>query len=80
MLEQLDDAALRPRTLFEDEDSRAKRERLMDAIDAVNRRYGKMTIVPAAQGFKRPWKMRAENLSPAWTTRIKDLPLVAAKG
>lgn len=80
MLEQLDDAALRPRTLFEDEDSRAKRERLMDAIDAVNGRYGKMTIVPAAQGFKRPWTMRAENLSPAWTTRIEDLPLVAARG
>ena len=78
MLEQLDDAALRPRTLFEDENSRAKRERLMDAIDAVNGRYGKMTIVPAAQGFTRPWKMRAENLSPAWTTRIEDLPKVRA--
>ena len=78
MLEQLNDAKLRPRTLFEDEDDSAKRERLMEAIDSVNARYGKMTIVPAAQGFKRLWKMRAENLSPAWTTRIADLPTVRA--
>ncbi|MHA0329544.1 DUF4113 domain-containing protein [Sphingomonas melonis] len=34
------------------------------------------TAVPAAQGFRREWRMRAENRSPAWTTRIEDVPVV----
>ena len=80
MLEQLASAAERPRTLFEDQDHSAQRERLMAAIDEINGKFGRMTVVPGSQGFKRPWKMRAEMKSPAWTTRIADLPTVSAKG
>ena len=80
MLEHLADHEERPRTLFEDTGDLDKRNRLMAAIDAVNGRYGRMTVVPGSQGFERPWKMRADNVSPRWTTRIEDLPLVAAKG
>jgi DNA polymerase V len=79
MLEQLADRHDRPPTLFESADDLERRSRLMNAIDAVNGRYGKMTVVPGSQGFKRPWKMRAEHLSPRWTTRIEDLPLVSAR-
>ena len=78
MFENLMPADMRPRTLFEDRDHLARRDLLMSALDAVNRRHGRMTVVPAAQGFKRPWKMRAEMKSPAWTTRIEDLPTVRA--
>ena len=79
MFENLTPADMRPLTLFEDRDHLAKRDRLMTALDAVNGKHGRMTVVPAAQGFKRPWKMRADMKSPAWTTRIEDLPIVQAR-
>jgi DNA polymerase V len=76
MLDDLIAAELRPRTLFEGDTDR--RDRLMTALDEVNGKFGKFTAVPAAQGFRRDWKMRAENRSPAWTTRIDEVPLVRA--
>ncbi len=76
MLDDLVAAELRPQTLFEGDT--AKRDRLMVALDNVNGRFGRFAAVPAIQGFKREWKMRAEMKSPAWTTRIEDVPWVRA--
>lgn len=50
----------------------------MAALDAVNDRYGKLTAVPAAQGFRRSWKLRSEMKSPAWTTLIEEVPVALA--
>jgi len=50
----------------------------MTALDEVNGKFGKFAAVRAAQGFRRDWKMRAENRSPAWATRIDEVPLVRA--
>nr|WP_314471496.1 Y-family DNA polymerase [uncultured Sphingomonas sp.] len=77
MLDDLVAADLRPRTLFEGHTDR--RARLMTALDEVNGRFGRYTAVPAAQGFKRDWRMRAEAKSPAWTTRIAEVPVVSAR-
>lgn len=74
MLDDLIAAYLWPRTLFEGNVDR--RERLMTALDEVNGRFGKFTVVPAAQGFRREWRMRAENRSPAWTNRFEEMPVV----
>jgi DNA polymerase V len=76
MLDDLVRADLRPRTLFEGDTD--KRGRLMEALDEINGRFGRFTAVPAAQGFKREWKMRAEMKSPAYTTRIDQVPSVKA--
>ncbi len=76
MLDDLIVAEQRPRTLFEADPQR--RERLMGAMDAVNQRFGKFTLVPAGQGFRREWKARADNRSPAWTTNIGEVPIIAA--
>ena len=76
MLDDLVAAELRPRTLFEGDTE--KRDRLMGALDSVNSRFGRFAAVPATQGFKRDWKMRADMKSPAWTTRIEDVPRVRA--
>jgi DNA polymerase V len=76
MLDELIEAELRPRTLFEGDCE--KRGRLMEALDSVNGRFGRFAAVPATQGFKREWKMRADMKSPAWTTRIAEVPRVAA--
>ena len=76
MLDDLVPAELRPRTLFEGDTE--KRDRLMGALDSVNSKFGRFAAVPATQGFKRDWKMRANMKSPAWTTRIEDVPRVRA--
>ncbi|USR00136.1 Y-family DNA polymerase [Sphingomonas aerolata] len=66
----------RPRTLFEADT--VKRDRLMGALDAINGKFGTWTAVTATQGFKREWKLRSEMRSPAWTTKIADVPAVRA--
>ena len=76
MLDDLVAEAERPRTLFEGDLDR--RDRLMSAVDAINRKHGRWTAVPAAQGFERKWRMRAANRSPAWTTRLAEVPVVVA--
>ena len=50
----------------------------MGALDDINGRFGGFTAVPAAQEFKREWKVPAENRSPAWTTRLDEVPVVMA--
>ena len=76
MLDDLVSQDLRPRTLFEGDTE--KRDRLMTALDDINGCFGKFSAVPGTQGYKREWKMRADNKSPAWTTRIAEVPIVRA--
>ncbi|TXC71250.1 Y-family DNA polymerase [Sphingomonas ginsenosidivorax] len=77
MLDDLVAADLRPRTLFEA--GTEKRDRLMNAIDEINGRFGKFAAVTASQGFKREWKMRSEMRSPSWTTDLNEVPTVRAR-
>jgi len=48
----------------------------MIALDQINDRFGKKTMVLASEGLKQPWKMRAGHRSPRYTTRLSDLPVV----
>ena len=76
MLDDLIAAELRPRTLFEGDTER--RGRLMTALDEINGRFGRFSAVTASQGFKRDWKARSEMKSPAYTTRLAEVPTVRA--
>lgn len=51
---------------------------LMQALDEINSRYGHMALFPASQGVERGWSMRQAHLSPRYTTRISDVPVVRA--
>jgi len=53
---------------------RDRSERLMAAVDSVNRRLGPDTLRYAAAGFAHPWHMRREHASPHYTTRWDELP------
>lgn len=56
---------------------RGKEDRLMQAVDRINKRYGANTVKPLANGLgKRPWHIRQEKLPPYWSTRITDIPQV----
>ena len=77
MLDDLVPEAERPRTLFDMAgDERVRSPAVMAALDAVNARFGKKTMVLGAEGKERAWAMRAEYRSPRYTTRISDLPVV----
>ena len=50
--------------------------RLTDALDAINDRFGKKTMVLAREGFAGEWRLRADHRSPRYTARISELPTV----
>ena len=58
-------------TLFEDKDQR--HIKLMATIDKLNQSFGQQKIKLASQDLRRIWKMKQEQLSPRYTTRISDL-------
>jgi DNA polymerase V len=65
------------------EDSNTPRDRssLMTAMDAINVRYGKGTVHPAATGKTGPtreWGMKQERRTPEYTTRLEDVPVARA--
>lgn len=57
--------------LFENRDLR--HIPVMEAIDAINHRFGQQKVRLAAQDQKRIWKMKQQRLSPCYTTNIRDV-------
>ncbi|WP_339763492.1 DUF4113 domain-containing protein [uncultured Sulfitobacter sp.] len=43
----------------------------MAAIDHVNDRFGKKTMVLASEGVKQSWQLRADHRSRRYTTRME---------
>lgn len=65
--------------LFDDNAPKENSEALMKLLDGMNHRYGRGTLQFAAQGIEQPWQMKREMLSPAYTTRLSDIPVVNAR-
>lgn len=65
-----------PRALFDEIDPR--REALMTALDGVNHRFGRGSLFLAATGARKKWAVKAEMKSPAYTTRLAEVPVVRA--
>lgn len=58
------------------ETSAIKGEALMSAIDAINQRYGRLTLRLGAMGLNRAdWHMRQERRSQGYTTDWAELPV-----
>ena len=76
MLIELQDKRIRQETLFDDPQARARSARVMLALDAVNRVWGRGTLRTAASGITQRWAMRSENRSPRYTTHWRELPVV----
>lgn len=55
---------------------RERRSHLMDALEAINTRYGKHTVTTASSRLSTDWVMRREHLSACYTTRIEDVAVV----
>ncbi|MBS9993458.1 MULTISPECIES: Y-family DNA polymerase [Vibrio] len=50
--------------------------KLMTVYDSLNQRYGSETLFLGAQGIAQKWDMRREMLTPHYTTKWKDLPVI----
>lgn len=52
-----------------------KEQRLLQAIDKINDRWGREVVHFGATGLAQPWAMRRERLSPCFTTNWGELPV-----
>ncbi|ENH1698693.1 Y-family DNA polymerase [Escherichia coli] len=62
--------------LFDDNAPRPGSEKLMEVLDHLNAKGGRGTLYFAGQGIQQQWQMKREMLSPRYTTRFSDLPVV----
>ncbi len=63
--------------LFDDNAPRADSDALMTLMDKLNKQ-GKGTLYFAGQGVQQSWQMKREMLSPRYTTRLAEVPIVRA--
>ena len=83
MLSDIGDAGQEQVDLFasaeHDDASRAKSDKLMATLDALQSKFGRSVIgISNVQLANRTWSNRRDRLSPAYTTRWEDLPRVRA--
>ena len=77
MLEGLIDPAEAVPDLWHTPDPR--RVELMQAMDAVNARFGRNMLAPAGVSYQKPWSLKQDLRSPRWTTRLEEVPKVLAR-
>ncbi|QIQ21474.1 translesion error-prone DNA polymerase V subunit UmuC [Zophobihabitans entericus] len=63
--------------LFDEFEQRKNSDELMKVIDEINLKKGRVWF--AGQGTKQDWKMKQDLLSPSYTTKWKDIPIVKVK-
>lgn len=79
MLLDLAPASKCTRPLFEAAAGRSARsEGLMRALDRINEQMGRGTLRFAREGFEHEWRTRASRRTPAYTTRLAELPVAKA--
>ncbi|HAE87896.1 TPA: hypothetical protein DCG86_07715 [Candidatus Marinimicrobia bacterium] len=52
---------------------REKSRKRMQVVDHINQKMGSDTLRFASQGIKKSWKMKRENVTPAYTTNWDEI-------
>jgi DNA polymerase V len=81
MLLELQPASVQQTELALEPEEERDKGRLMGALDGLNRRYGRGTVLLGStglQGDQRRWSMKQERRTPQYTTRWEDMPVVRA--
>jgi DNA polymerase V len=81
MLLELQPASVHQTELALEPEEERDKGRLMGALDGLNRRYGRGTVLLGStglQGDQRRWSMKQERRTPQYTTRWEDMPVVRA--
>ena len=58
---------------FFDGTDHEKNRKIMRTVDHINHSLGKEIVRTATQGFERPYRLKADYLSPRYTTRIGEI-------
>lgn len=74
VLTDIDHEQVIQRDLFVAPRGDKSKERLIDAIDALNARFGRDKIQIASRGTQASWEMKASNKTPEYTSRWAELP------
>ena len=78
MLIGIGPAAVQQLSLLAQHGAGDKSQRLMEAMDGLNQRYGRNTVSVFSAGKRKSWAMRRENMSPSYTTNWRDVPIAHA--
>ena len=81
MLLELQSDAMQQQELALENDNVADRGRLMTALDDLNQRYGRGTVLMASAGLagnRRAWSMKQERRTPGYTTCWEDMAVARA--
>ena len=62
--------------LFSQAQASESSDKVIETMDAINRKWGRSTIKLASEGKAKTWSMRVGNKSPCWTTKWEDLPII----
>ncbi|KAA5532628.1 Y-family DNA polymerase [Taibaiella lutea] len=60
-------------SLFSNNPNREKGAAIMKALDGINGRMGKDTIRYGAAGYSKKWRLRADMISPRYTTNLNEI-------
>ena len=71
----LESAATEQQDIFNYAES-SRRDKLYEAVDRINKQFGKKTIFHLAEGIQRPWTMKRDHLSPNYTKDWQQIPVV----
>lgn len=61
------------RPLFDEKFYGIEKRNLMDAIDKINQQFGRNSVIFAAEGAKKPWRMKRNHHSGRFTSKWEDL-------
>lgn len=76
MLAELTPDTHRQLALFDPQEGmEPQRPSAMLVMDEINQKFGRNTIRLAAVGIQQPWRGKQAKKSPAYTTRLSDLPV-----
>jgi DNA polymerase V len=81
MLLELQPDSMQQHELDLEDDNVEDRGKLMSALDGLNQRFGKGTVLMASAGVEgnhRVWSMKQERRTPGYTTRWEDMPVARA--
>ena len=72
---------IKQKDLFFVEDDRKdeRTDKLLNAFEKINQKFGRSTVRLAAEGYYKPWSMKRELKSPNYTTQWGELPVVNLK-
>jgi DNA polymerase V len=74
MLMEIAPESIRQGSLLKEQDPRSPK--LMQALDLLNREYGRNTVYLAAAGIQQRWTTLFESRTPRYTTRWEEVPVV----